>query len=184
MEKASWNNMSRLLIALALAVVCLPIADVARATTYDLTLSDTLYGPESGTGVLNVNGPVTTGVFTSNGGGLTSLSISIDGQTYNLNNAIGTVTAGFVNGSLTNLTYLGTVNGIDLSLASTGLFYFYNDLSNWSLSSAGTIGAVDPPTGTPLPPSVALFAAALLGLLLIGYRRKGFGRTRHKAAIV
>ena len=168
--------MSRLFIALILAVVCVPMADVARATTYDLTLSDTLYGPESGSGVLTINGPVTTGVFTSNtGGGIAGLSISIDGQTYNLQNAVGTVTAGFVNGALTNLTYLGVVNGIDLSLASTGLFYFYNDLTNWSLSSAGTISAVDPPTGTPLPPTILLFAAALLGLLLIGYRRKAFG---------
>ena len=66
METGSWKNMSRLLIALVLAVVCVPMADVARATTYDLTLSDTLYGPESGSGVLTVNGPVTTGVFTSN----------------------------------------------------------------------------------------------------------------------
>ena len=165
--------MARLLSALVLAAVCVPMADVARAATYDLTLSDTLYGPESGTGVLLVNGPVTTGVYTSNaGGGLTSLSIAIDGQTYNLNNAVGTVTAGFVNGSLTNLSYLGIADGIDLSLISTGLFYFYNDLTNWSLSSAGSISAVDPPTATPLPPAVALFAAALLGLLLIGYRQK------------
>ena len=185
METGSWKNMSRLLIALVLAVVCVPMADVARATTYDLTLSDTLYGPESGSGVLTVNGPVTTGVFTSNtNGGLTGLSISIDGQTYNLNNAIGTVTAGFVNGALTNLTYLGVVDGIDLSLASTGLFYFYNDLTNWSLSSAGTISAVDPPTATPLPPAVALFAAAFVGLLLIGYRRKLSAELPHKAAMV
>ena len=31
------ESMSRLLIALVLAVVCVPMADVARATTYDLT---------------------------------------------------------------------------------------------------------------------------------------------------
>ena len=178
--------MSRLLFVMMLVVACAPMAGVARATTYDLTLSDTLYGPEGGTGVLNIAGPVTTGVFTSNpGGGLTDLSISIDGQNYNLKDAVGTVTAGFVNGSLINLTYLGVIDGIDLSLASTGMFYFYNDLNNWSLSSAGTISAVDPPTATPLPPAVALFAAALLGLLLIGYRRKALNhRTAPSAFLI
>lgn len=164
--------MSRLLLAMMLALACVPMAGVARAATYDLTLSDTLYGPEDGSGVLTVNGPVTTGAYTSGvGGGLTYLSISIDGQTYNLSNAVGTAEATFVNGSLSNLSYLGISDGINLSLASTGLFYFYTDLSNWSLSSAGTIGA----TATPLPPTAVLFAGALFVLLLVGYRQRIFG---------
>ena len=157
------------------------MAGMARATTYDLTLSDTLYGPEDGTGVLTINGPVTTGAFTSNpGGGLTSLSISIDGQTYNLGNAVGIAEATFVNGSLSNLSYLGISDGINLSLASTGLFYFYTDLNNWSLSSAGTISAM----ATPLPPTAVLFAGALVVLLLFGYRQRIFGRREARAGLI
>ena len=83
--------MSRFLIAAIVALVGAQMSGAALASTvtYDLTLSDTLYGPESGTGMLTVNGPVTTNSFTSNGGGLDSLSIVIDGQTYTLSNVVG-----------------------------------------------------------------------------------------------
>jgi hypothetical protein len=162
------------------AVASVSMAAGARANTYALTLTDTLYGPEDGNGFLTVNGPVTTGVFTSNGGGLTSLSIAIDGQTYNLTNAVGTAEATFVNGSLSNLSYLGISDGINLSLASTGLFYFYTDLSNWSLSSAGTISA----TATPLPPTAVLFAGALVILLVFSYRQRIFGRGESRTGVI
>ena len=63
--KTKDKKMSRLLLVMYAGCFLCFMAGVARATTYDLTLSDTLYGPEDGSGVLTVNGPVTTGAFTS-----------------------------------------------------------------------------------------------------------------------
>src|ERR1700694_1970931 len=75
--------MSRILILAATAVFfAAQMLGSARASavTYDLTLKDTFFGPESGTGTLTVDGPIVSGleIFTSaSGGGLNSLSFLI-----------------------------------------------------------------------------------------------------------
>jgi hypothetical protein len=166
--------MSRFVIMALAALVSVQVGTARASTfTYDLTLS-ALSGPESGTGTLLVNG--TNGTFSSNAGTLDYLDININGQNYTLANAIGNSAATFVNGALTSLNYLGIAAGTNLSLAATaGLFYIYADLSNSSLSSVGTISAVDPGGGVgaaPLPTTILLFAAGLLGLVLVAYRQK------------
>ena len=167
--------MSRFAIAAIAALVVVQVGTARASTvTYDLTLTASS-GPENGTGTLVVDG--TNGTFNSSpGGGLDALSISINGQTYTLANALSTTAATFVNGALTSLNYLGISSNINLSLTATaGLSYVYADLSNLSLSSAGNISAVDPPggvSGAPLPTTILLFATALLGLVLVAYRQK------------
>lgn len=159
----------RFLVVAIAALIGTQTVDVAQASTitYDLTLSSSIFGPEGGTGLLTVNSPVTTGTFTSDGGGLDALSISIDGQTYTLGNSL--ATASFVNGALASLSFVGVSNGTDLVLAP-GLFYLYVDGKETSI---GTItAAVDPPAAAPLPASIWSFAAGLLVLGLFAFWRK------------
>jgi hypothetical protein len=163
--------MLRFLVAAALAVLAAQFSSTARASTvqYDLTLTPTT-GTIGGTGYFDVSTPV-------NGSGvvdLTALSITIDGQTFNLSDALGTATATFTGDALTALSYTGDLlSGLNLDLLGTGgLTYSFLDLgTNFGLAS-GTISAVDPPSATPLPSSIVLFATGLLGLLLLSYRRK------------
>ena len=164
-------------ILVALVGVQLPRSAQASTLTFDLTLTNTLYGPENGVGTLTVDAPIAGGVdaFTSNGGGLDSLNITIDNQTFTLANALGLAQATFLNGALSSISYVGQLNNFQLNLDTAGLFYLYNDLSNFSLASAGTISAVLDPPAAPLPPTAVLFAGGLLVFGFLTSRRKRFG---------
>jgi hypothetical protein len=142
----------------------------ASTVTYNLALTETL-GPESGTGTLTINGPIAGGVNTytsASGGGLTSLSFSIDGSTFGLGNALGTSSATFSNGNLVALYYVGALDGFKLSLDTLGLGYGYTDLLNLSHDSIGTISAI----ATPLPPTWTILLIGLAGLGFFLYRKK------------
>lgn len=168
---------TRLLWAGLVAFLVAHTADAALASTvtYDLTLKNS-NGSAIGGGSFILNGSISGGTdnFTSNGGGLTSLSIDINGdpQAFTLSDALTTADVTFQNGNLTNISYLGEMNGFKLDLATTGLFYLYIDANDWSLSSSGTISAVDPPSVAPLPATSVLFATGLLGFGFLLYRRR------------
>ena len=158
----------------------IPLAAQASTVTFDLTLNDSLFGPTNGTGTLQVNGPLSSGLETlsynnvNKTGDLTSLSITLNnGQDFTLQQALDTTSATFNDGNLTSLSYDGAMNGYKLDLDTKGLFYLYVDASDWTLTSAGSISAVNAPSVAPLPSSSILFATGLLGLgLLMTYRRK------------
>jgi hypothetical protein len=163
--------MIRILVAAAVAALAAQFSSAALASTvqYDLTLTPTA-GSIGGTGYFDVVTPV-------NGSGandITALSISIDGQTFNLGDALGTATATFADGVLTGLNYAGALlNGWNLDLLGTGgLTYRFADLGVNFAGATGTISAVDPPSPTPLPSSIVLFATGLLGFVLLSRRGK------------
>jgi hypothetical protein len=169
--------MLRLMMLCFVAVfgVQLPQAAEASTVTYDLTLTSSS-GQSFGSGTLVVNGPLTSGSesFSSSGGGLESLNISLNSggpasPSFSLLNAIGTTSATFQGGTLTGLSYLGDVNSFQLDLLTSGLFYLYVDFGSLLLSSAGSISAV---SAAPLPPTIVLFAGGLVLLGLLAYRRK------------
>jgi hypothetical protein len=159
-----------MLRVLVLAVVAFLGAQLpAQASTlqYDLTLTPTT-GSVGGTGYFDVTAPV-------NGSGvnaITALSITIDDQTFLLNNEIGTATATFTSGVLSSLSYVGAlVSGLNLDLLGTGgLSYTFLDIGTGATLASGIIS--DAPAATPLPSAVILFATGLLGLLFLNYRRK------------
>lgn len=160
-------------VALALFALLSMGSSKASALTYDLVLNS-LTGAQTGTGMLTVNGPVSssgTSVFTA-GSGLTSLSLSIDGYNFSLANALGfSPTVSFSNGTLANIAYLGSLNGFQLDLGTSGLNYAFTDFGLGQIS-LGTIK--DPPGGaaTPLPPGLPLFITGLVALVLLGWRKK------------
>ena len=160
--------MFRLAMVALAALGCAQLPRTAQATTISFELINSISGPESGSGVLDLNGPIGPGldVFSSGGGGLNSLSIDIGGQEFTLSNALGPAQAIFQNGAFSGLFYVGQMGNFKLSLDTTGLFYLYTDLSDWTLTSAGTIAA------TPIPSTILLFAGGLLALGLVTYRRK------------
>lgn len=157
--------------ALALFTLLSVGSSKASTLTYDLVLNS-LTGQQTGTGMLTVNGPVSSSgmsVFTA-GSGLTSLNLSIDGYNFSLaNEVLFNPTVSFYNGALTNIAYLGSLNGFQLDLGTMGLNYSFTDFANLSQSSVGTI--LDPPA-TPLPPGLPLFVTGLAALVLLGWRKK------------
>jgi len=152
----------------------IPLAAQASTITFDLTLTDSIYGPTSGSGTLNVDAPISNplDIFTSNGGGLNALSININNEDFTLQQALLPATATFSAGDLTNISYMGMMDGFKLNLDTTGLFYLYTDANNWTLTSVGRISAVEAPSVTPLPASSVLFATGLVGLGLLMTRRR------------
>jgi hypothetical protein len=156
-----------LILAAAAAVLSAQTLAPAHASTftYDLTLNS--FG-DSGTGSLTLNGPVASGTFTPGGGGLNSLSIFIDGDTFTLNNAQPGTSASFQNGILTSLFYSGHVGNEALTLAFAFGFggYSFNGPDEFSL---GTFSA----SATPLPPTWTMMLIGLAGVGFMLYRRKG-----------
>ncbi len=128
--------------------------------------------PEGGYGTLTVNESVGAGLetFSSNNGGISFLSLTVDNQPFTLADGSGQAT--FLNGALASLIYTGQVAGnggtYQLDLDTAGLFYLYVDTDNLSLLSAGTISAVlDPPSAAPLPPAIVLLEADCLHLVYL-----------------
>lgn len=155
--------------ALASALFILVSAGSAQASNYGLTLNDA--GGQTGTGTFTINGSVPdsgTSIFTA-GSGLTSLSFSIDGYNFSLaNEQLFNPYVTFTNGTLTNIAYLGSLNGFELELGTVGLNYIFADFANLS-NSIGSISAV---ATTPLPAGLPLFITGLAALVMLGRRRK------------
>jgi len=156
-----------ILAAAAAAVLAAQTLAPANASTfnYDLTLSS--FG-DSGTGSLTLNGPVASGIFTPGSGGLNSLSIFIDGDTFTLNNAQPGTSASFQNGILTSLFYSGHVGNEALTLAFAFGFGGYSFIGPGDFS-LGTFSA----SATPLPPTWTMMLIGLAGVGFMLYRRKG-----------
>jgi hypothetical protein len=164
--------MSRLLI---LAVVAffgaqVPVATRASTIQYDLTLTPTI-GTIGGSGYFDVTAPLNV----SGSNVLTAFSVSVDGQNFTLNDAVGAPTATFSSGLLTGLNYVGDViSGLNLDILGTGgLTYAFLDLGTGATVAVGTISAaVASPSATPLPGTTVLFITGLLGLMLAMTRRR------------
>ena len=144
----------------------------AFASTYDLTLTN-LLGQSVGSGMFTVSGAVSNNgqsVFSAGGGGLTSLSFSIDGYNFSLaNDKFINPYVTFNNGALTSIAYLGSLNGFQLDLGTFNLNYEFLNLATFQ-GSAGTIS--DHVSATPLPSGFPLFITGLAALALIGWRKK------------
>src|SRR6185312_7359735 len=126
-------------VAFGSVLLALLATNRAEASTYDL-ISTT--GSDIGTVSLSTSTSPGTGTFSAGGGGLTSLSFSINGlaPTFTLSDAeLFNPFVTFDNGILTNIAYLGSLNGFSLDLGSVGLNYVFADFVNPSLSSIGSI---------------------------------------------
>jgi len=156
-------------VAFGSVLLALLATSRAEASTYDL-ISTT--GSDIGTVSLSTSTSPGTGTFSA-GGGLTSLSFSINGlaPTFTLSDAeLFNPFVTFDNGILTNIAYLGSLNGFSLDLGSVGLNYVFADFVNPSLSSIGSIS--DTPAAAPLPSSWTLMLIGLVGAGLVAFRRK------------
>jgi hypothetical protein len=162
---------SALLASAVMALVSMESAD-AFASTYDLTLTNS-FGQAVGSGMFTISGPVSNNgqsVFSAGGGGLTSLSFSIDNYNFSLkNDAFINPYVTFNNGALTGIAYLGSLNGFQLDLGTFNLNYEFLNLATFQ-SSAGTIS--DHVSATPLPSGLPLFITGLAALVLLGWRKK------------
>jgi PEP-CTERM motif-containing protein len=158
------------LVAMVLAVLALLSigSNQASALSYNLTLmsGSTL----EGTGSFSITGPVAgTGISNFTGSSLTALNFVIDGNSFQLANAVLPASVTFFNGSLINIAYVGALSGFKLQLDTLGLGYLFTDAANWQLDSVGTISA----SATPLPGTLGMM---LLGLGVLGFM--GYRRTR------
>ncbi|MDE2285372.1 MAG: hypothetical protein KGK33_12215 [Hyphomicrobiales bacterium] len=166
------------ILASALVALASMANSAASAMTYDLTLNS-FSGQTVGSGMFTINGSVpssgTSTFSAAPGGGLTSLSFSLNGATpgqYNFslaNEQFFNPYVTFNNGALTGIAYLGALNGFQLDLGTFNLNYEFLNLANFS-GSAGTIS--ESVSTTPLPSGLPLFITGLAALALIGWRKK------------
>jgi hypothetical protein len=140
---------------------------------YDLTLTDPSDPMFDGTGTISLtSAPSASGLSSLGSAAVTFL---IDGQQFS-----GTATAvQFQDGAFRNATFAEQIGSSPFRFAldtTSGYVFFYNN----ELSEAfGTITATlatqtgsAPPSPTPLPAGLPLFATALAGLGLLGWYRK------------
>jgi hypothetical protein len=139
---------------------------------YDLTLTDPSNAMFDGTGTISLtSAPSATGLSML---GSAAVTFKIDGQQFS-----GTATAvEFLNGAFWNATFAEQIGTTPFRFAldtTNGYVFFYN---NEQSEAVGTITATlatqtgsAPPSPTPLPPALPLFAAALAGLGLLGWYR-------------
>ncbi len=157
---------------LLLALTFLPGTMQAGTISYDLLLtpgSGSLYG---GTGVVTIDtapSPTTVSTYTQANGSLQSLSFYIDGQTFSLAGASGSLVQ-FTDGTLTDIGFSEQTGAdplrFDLQTSGVYAFYYNNELSR----SDGTFSAAPAPPASPVPEPSSLFlfgtgVAGLLGLM-------------------
>jgi hypothetical protein len=161
--------MARFSISMAAATLLAVLGGTeASALTFDLTLMSG--ASPVGSGSLTISSPIaSTGISNFTGSNLTSLNFVIDGNNFQLANAVLPASATFINGNLVSIGYVGSLNGMKLSFDTLGLGYVFTDLANWKLDSAGTISV----SATPLP---STFGMMLIGLGVLGFL--GYRRTR------
>jgi hypothetical protein len=168
-------RMYRLLFAVLAALAATQVWVPAHASTVDYTLTFAASSPYTGTGgtgSFELNGPIDT-----NGNrtySLTELSMTVDGLSFSLAQDPSAAVS-FHNGVFSGLSFNGT-DGTGLftfdSLGTSGTSYdLTQGILGWTLSQ-GSISAVDPPTATPLPPTVVLFGGALLLLGTFAWMRR------------
>jgi hypothetical protein len=167
--------MSRFSISMAAAaLLAVLVGTEASALTFDLTLMSG--ASAAGSGSFTISGPIaSTGFSNFTGNNLTSLNFVIDANSFQLANAVLPASVTFFNGNLVSIAYVGSLNGMQLSLDTLGLGYVFTDLANWKLDSAGTISV----SATPLP---STFGMMLIGLGLLGFL--GYRRTRKGNVLV
>jgi hypothetical protein len=151
----------------------------ADTITYDLTLTATS-GPLSGTGSFSVTGPISSFFqdFTSSTG-LLSLNFDIGGHDFSLANSPGGTNVTFVNGSLSGILYVGTMQSFSLDIGTLGLQYAYVDVFHPGNDSVGNIYASHAASPVPGP----IVGAGLPGLIFASGGLLAWWRRKRKAAI-
>jgi hypothetical protein len=162
---------SRVVVSISALAFIAPVALHATPITYDLTFTET--APTgittydgSGQVTLNVPGGPVNSVGYTTATGLTALSITIDGQTFNLTDPTnqGNSTFGVLNstGSVWDLTFSETnANGYRL-VSNANSYIFYTPINQVVASPTGTItGTLAPAAVTPEPSSIALLGTGL-----------------------
>ena len=174
----------RSLLFAGAAGFCLLCASVAHAdTTFTFNLTPTandVYGGGSGSFSLNVAPPATAGTTTYLAGGdpanigdtIDSLAVSIDGQTFTLDDAQSETMIQFASGTLTDLTYDGLVEGtFDIYAVDAGQMGFsFLDVLNGT-TETGTIDLTSPTSVTPEPSSLLLLATGAVAAFGMSRRR-------------
>jgi hypothetical protein len=167
--------LSALVIVLGLAVA--PVAAHAAPVTYDLTLTNLIGNISGGVGSLTLDSAPTG--FThdyfeggSAGHDITNLSFTIGGDTFTLADSNGDAMANFFLGTLTNLSYLGSLgdNSVTIALATGGFGYTYVDSVGHEIS-AGIITASRSTAVTPEPSTLLLLSTGAIGFAAFGARK-------------
>ncbi len=157
--------------ALALVVLSLLSTVAAKASTYNVTLTN-LGGGVVCNGQFDIAGSVSSTGFSNfvEGSNLNSLNFSIGGKNFTLSNDFLPAVVTFKNGDLFSIAYAGVLGSFQFSLDTIGLGYTYlangfPSLGTISLASGGT-------SATPLPESWPLMLVGLIGLGFLAYRRQ------------
>jgi hypothetical protein len=175
--------MSKILTALVLVLglAAAPVAAHASPVTYDLTLTSITGTVAGGTGSLTVDS-VPNNIYAAffeggaAGSALTALSFDIDGDTFTLANSLGGANAIFIGGSLSNITYAGTLannSKVTIALSSNGLTYaFFDQLTG--AYSIGDIAATSAGNVAPVPEPSTLMLLGTGVLSAAGVARRKF----------